>query len=458
MQRDNTRGSWRVAFGLFAMLMASGLLVAGCSNESPVEPIDQATGLAKGEAGWDVQDIGEMYGSETAFGFGCEMAMCFDNYDIQRWGWTNHLMDEGTYYFDLYAGAGQCDLEKGTLVGTVEVVYDADSVDVTYYTCGSYLLEEVHVYVGSEPLPMLRNGHWTVAPGQYTYTNDHVGGLNEYPVEIPYMNGDVYVIAHAVVSGDYSMGDCGEPGCDPFIPTPCEPGVYLADGGGSPVTLNRVEFDNGTANLIELVDFTGDNRFGFVNHIGATPDGAWVYVIAEDTGWVGRYSVAGDYFEPLGEIAGFPTGLVLVTIDPAGEYIYVGSQDTEEIFTVDISTLALSLLGDTGIDLHGADMTFRNDGMLYLITNSPVDAGLYTIDLTNGMATVVGGFPGAPEFVTGVALMPGTATIIVSDPERNEILEVFDGMDRVWSLSKNGMPFNHVWGDMASSLCPEDLD
>lgn len=452
--------SWRAAFGLLVVLLAGSMLVAGCSNESPVEPVDQAAavgGIGKDDPGY-VQN-GDGYGSETAFGYGCEMAICFDEYDISRWGWTNQLMDEGTYYFDLYAGAGQCDLSKGTLVGSVMVEVDEDMVTVTYMTCGSYLLEETHTYVGTEALPRGRNGRTTVAPGQYTDVADDLGGVDTYTVEIPYMGEGVYVIAHAVVSGDYSMGDCGERGCDEPVP-PCEPAVYLANGGvaADAVTLNRVDFEGGMAVLTELYDFTADDRFDYVNHIGVTPDNEWVYVIAEDTGWVGRYSVEGDTFEALGQIAGFPTGLVQVTIDLDGNYIYVASQDSDEVFRVDINTLALETLGNTGIDVLGADMTFRLDGMLYMITNSAADAGLYTIDLTTGMATAVAGFPGAPEFVTGVALLPETATIIVSDPVQDEILEVFDGTGTAWPLVKDGMPFNHIWGDMASALCPDTLD
>ena len=40
------------------------------------------------------------------------------------WGWSNGALSEGTYYFDIFAGAGQCDRTKGALVGLLTVDYD----------------------------------------------------------------------------------------------------------------------------------------------------------------------------------------------------------------------------------------------------------------------------------------------------------------------------------------------
>jgi len=105
---------------------------------------------------------------------------------FSRWGWTN-LIGPGSYEWDLWAAAGQCDTDKGTWVGTVVVDYDEDGyVTVTFHVDAPYLLDETHVYVGTAQYPKDKKGKSTVAPGQYT---------NASP-----FNGDpVYVIAHAVV-------------------------------------------------------------------------------------------------------------------------------------------------------------------------------------------------------------------------------------------------------------------
>ena len=111
---------------------------------------------------------------------------------FSNWGWTNPVQP-GTYEMDLWAGAGQCDTSKGTLVGSVTVVYDADgNVNVTYNVDPPYSLEEYHVYAGTTMFPQLQRGRSgrtvdTVAPGQY-YNNSPFDGGEQ-----------VYVIAHGVV-------------------------------------------------------------------------------------------------------------------------------------------------------------------------------------------------------------------------------------------------------------------
>ncbi len=107
-----------------------------------------------------------------------------------NWGWTN-IIEPGTYEWPLWAGAGQCDTSKGTLVGTVTVVYDADTfvVTVTFNVDAPYILDETHVYAGTTMFPQMQQGRRgmvdTVAPGQYYIEDD--------------LSGEIYVIAHAVV-------------------------------------------------------------------------------------------------------------------------------------------------------------------------------------------------------------------------------------------------------------------
>lgn len=126
----------------------------------------------------------QCYVYETAYAMGDE-EICFIP-TFGNWGWTNPI-GPGTYEWELWAAAGQCDTSKGTLVGTVTVVYGADGVvTVTFNVDPPYSLEETHVYVGYDQFPKDRRGRPTVAPGQYTN-----GG--------PFDGSDVYVIAHAVV-------------------------------------------------------------------------------------------------------------------------------------------------------------------------------------------------------------------------------------------------------------------
>jgi hypothetical protein len=126
----------------------------------------------------------QCYLYETAFAKG-DAAQCFIDHGFSRWGWTNPI-GPGTYTWDLWAGAGQCDTSKGTLVGSVTVVYEGGDVTVTYNVGAPYLLDETHVYAGYGMFPETKKGKLTVAPGQYY--NDG-----------PFDGSEVYVIAHAVV-------------------------------------------------------------------------------------------------------------------------------------------------------------------------------------------------------------------------------------------------------------------
>jgi hypothetical protein len=140
---------------------------------------------------------------ETAFAYGggtnafdADTTTCFLNYPgfgISRWGWTmgpSEMIDET---WNVYAGAAQCDLTKGTLVGTVSVDYDGSTATVTYNLNAGVSTGDTHVWIGSTPAPTLPNGNFTVAPGQYNLT----GTALEYSVDI---TGPIYVIVHAEVA------------------------------------------------------------------------------------------------------------------------------------------------------------------------------------------------------------------------------------------------------------------
>lgn len=131
----------------------------------------------------------QCYVWESAWAKGDENAievLSFCKAGFNNWGWTNKI-SSGTYTWELWAGAGQCDIGKGTLVGSVEVVYDG-YVTVEFNLNDSYLLGSTAVYAGKEKFPTIgggRNRRITTAPGQYT---------NDGP-----FSGDIWVIVHANV-------------------------------------------------------------------------------------------------------------------------------------------------------------------------------------------------------------------------------------------------------------------
>ena len=144
---------------------------------------------------------------ETAYAYD-EDGTCFLDIDIDgdgegdfsRWGWSIPVSEGTSESFDLYAAAGQCDLDKGTLVGSVTVSYADGSGTVTYTTADGYTLEETHLYIGEALLPVDVNGNFTLAPGQYPYTSD-LDGVGEDSHDVEGVSGDLNLVAHAVVCG-----------------------------------------------------------------------------------------------------------------------------------------------------------------------------------------------------------------------------------------------------------------
>jgi outer membrane biosynthesis protein TonB len=112
-------------------------------------------------------------------------ATCFSEYGFSQWGWTNRITP-GTYVWDLWAGAENCNTQNGTLVGTVTVVYSSQgTVTVTLNVDSPNILVESHVYAGSTALPRYR-GRNTIVPGLYTNNS-------------PFNKKPIYVIVNAIV-------------------------------------------------------------------------------------------------------------------------------------------------------------------------------------------------------------------------------------------------------------------
>ncbi|WP_163717041.1 T9SS type A sorting domain-containing protein, partial [Mangrovibacterium lignilyticum] len=124
-------------------------------------------------------------------------ARCFLEDGFSRWGWTNMIVEEGEYTMPLYAGAAQCMIDKGALVGQVVVTYSGGTVTVEYQIDEGYAMSEAHIYVGCEPYPTI-NGTPTVAPGQFTFNAGYLDHVNGLTAEFDNVQGGFYIIAHAV--------------------------------------------------------------------------------------------------------------------------------------------------------------------------------------------------------------------------------------------------------------------
>lgn len=142
---------------------------------------------------------------ETMFAKGSD-GRCFadtEPYSFQRWGWTNAIEEGFDDKLELWAGAGQCKTEKGTLVGYLHVSYTDGTLTAKYEMMNGYYMKETHFYAGSDMYPYKKNGSPTVAPGQYPYKNEMLdyATSDEYTVEG--LEGMVYLIAHGEVCGEF---------------------------------------------------------------------------------------------------------------------------------------------------------------------------------------------------------------------------------------------------------------
>jgi len=158
-------------------------------------------------------------GCETAFAKYGLANTCFLDIPskpaFNRWGWSNGPLSTALtspsqtefYTMEIWAAAGQCDTSKGTLVGELRVIVTTEAIMVVYDMGNTYGLEETHLYIGTDPLPLVQQGKkqvQTVAPGQYPYIHEDLEGVTQDTFVIPntFGGGDIYVVAHGVVCSD----------------------------------------------------------------------------------------------------------------------------------------------------------------------------------------------------------------------------------------------------------------
>jgi hypothetical protein len=143
-------------------------------------------------------------GCETAYAFGETYANCFLNIpgvNSNNWGWSNGPISAGAYSWPIYAGAGQCNLENGILVGTLNVNYTPPTIIVTYSMLNGYVLNTTHLYVGNQILPK-KNNKYTTAPGQFPYKHESLNGVSSDSFTINGISGNIYVVAHSEACDD----------------------------------------------------------------------------------------------------------------------------------------------------------------------------------------------------------------------------------------------------------------
>ncbi len=135
---------------------------------------------------------------------------CFSEYGFSTTGWTIGPVDAINILYnpapcpeaDLIACVSSCNPDEGLKIGNVVIegfTFRGEFLRVNFVNIpAGYGLEETYVYVGSDPLPMV-NGNYSVDPEDFNYSHQNLNGATSDMHLIP-TNGEVYVIAYAVIS------------------------------------------------------------------------------------------------------------------------------------------------------------------------------------------------------------------------------------------------------------------
>ncbi len=132
-----------------------------------------------------------------------ERAFCFTDYGFDILGWTNGSLDFGYSMYHIYAKISDCDI-NGVHVGDMHLDYYEDGTAQARFTMlEGFTLNEIQMYIGNEMFPEDINGDPTVAPEEYPYNWDNLGGVALKTVTVDGLTGRIYVIAHVVVCGEF---------------------------------------------------------------------------------------------------------------------------------------------------------------------------------------------------------------------------------------------------------------
>lgn len=99
--------------------------------------------------------------------------------------------------------------------GVINLSFDSDNLYVTYNTTNGWLLDEVHLWIGTSLAQLPKAGNGNPKIGHFPYKASNLGLVNSYGFTIPLnafggyesvCEGTYYVAAHAVVKKSNGNG------------------------------------------------------------------------------------------------------------------------------------------------------------------------------------------------------------------------------------------------------------
>ncbi|HEU5181865.1 MAG TPA: hypothetical protein VFW45_13840, partial [Candidatus Polarisedimenticolia bacterium] len=137
--------------------------------------------------------------------------------------------------------------------------------------------------------------------------------------------------------------------------------------------------------------------------------------------------------------------------------LYALNQDTNGLYTIDLTTAVATRIGTVDLLIHGGDLTFDNSDRLWLWSNIGEGAGLYEVNPATSHASLFDPHPNVE--MTGLAAlghgpaMWGSNAIADRIHEMNGVIG-FTGTNFLMTLG--GIRFNHSRGDIDSPFCEDD--
>jgi hypothetical protein len=277
---------------------------------------------------------------------------------------------------------------------------------------------------------------------------------------------------------------------------PCTEILYLSDSGAlldDETKLFRAQLDDasGRANLILLPN--GVVPFDTVDALAATSDGSKLYALDKyfaasggqpaRGGGLGYYDVATGEWHVIAQVehqgSAIP-GIVLATIS-TDNVLYVASQGTDSLYTVDTETAEATLLGQIRqdgvgpvVDVTGADLAFgiivdppesAPRDILYMWVNKArtgAPRGLYALTLPPTSGVVEATWLGSAEgvFFTGLAVRSngwGNLVGSVSQDFIHVVSRTNGSLAGAFQMFLGGVEYDYSFGDMTiGAFCPRD--
>ncbi len=138
--------------------------------------------------------------------------------------------------------------------------------------------------------------------------------------------------------------------------------------------------------------------------------------------------------------------------------LYALNQDTNGLYTIDLTTAVATRIGTVDLLIHGGDLTFDDSDRLWLWSNIGEGAGLYEVDLLTSHASLFDPHPNVE--LSGLAALGHGASMWGSNAINDRIHEMngvvgFTGTDFLMTLG--GVRFNHSRGDLDSPFCEDNV-